>query len=306
MTFTQTENELVITPTTEAQGRQAGAGRRHLRRHDDPADRHRGRALRLGHHARRRDGRERARRRRPPGSRSTTTRPTSRPTRSRSRCPRASSRSRTACPTGPAGHRRRHDDLELGRPRPDGRVPRHGERRRLRGEPVHRRERHADLRRRRPDPPRRTVRRPRADERHARRSSRSLYGPYPFISYGAIVDDDSVGYALETQTRSFFSRNAREGTVAHELAHQWMGDHVSPVPLGGHLAQRGLGDLLDVDVDRAPRRRTRPRQSFDDVMSIPADDPEFWDVVRRRPRPARALPRPRLRPRRRHRCTRCA
>jgi len=54
------------------------------------------------------------------------------------------------------------------------------------------------------------------------------YGPYPFVSYGAIVDDDSVGYALETQTRSFFSRNASEGTVAHELAHQWMGDHVSP------------------------------------------------------------------------------
>ena len=56
----------------------------------------------------------------------------------------------------------------------------------------------------------------------------SLYGPYPFNSYGAIVDDDSVGYALETQTRSFFSRNAREGTIAHELAHQWMGDEVSP------------------------------------------------------------------------------
>jgi len=54
-----------------------------------------------------------------------------------------------------------------------------------------------------------------------------LYGPYPFNSYGAIVDDDSVGYALETQTRSFFSRRAREGTIAHELAHQWMGDEVS-------------------------------------------------------------------------------
>jgi aminopeptidase N len=50
-----------------------------------------------------------------------------------------------------------------------------------------------------------------------------LYGPYPFVSYGAIVDDDSVGYALETQTRSFFSRRAREGTIAHELAHQWLG-----------------------------------------------------------------------------------
>ena len=54
------------------------------------------------------------------------------------------------------------------------------------------------------------------------------YGPYPFNSYGAIVDDDTVGYALETQTRSFFSRTAGAGTVAHELAPQWMGDPVSP------------------------------------------------------------------------------
>ena len=54
------------------------------------------------------------------------------------------------------------------------------------------------------------------------------FGPYPFVSYGAIVDNDSVGYALETQTRSFFSGSAAENTVAHELAHQWMGNHVSP------------------------------------------------------------------------------
>ena len=46
----------------EAQGRRADAGRRHLRRHDDPTDRHRGGAVRLGHHTRWCDGRERARR----------------------------------------------------------------------------------------------------------------------------------------------------------------------------------------------------------------------------------------------------
>jgi aminopeptidase N len=56
----------------------------------------------------------------------------------------------------------------------------------------------------------------------------SIYGPYPFDSYGAIVDDDSVGYALETQTRPIYSRVANEGTVAHEAAHMWLGNAVSP------------------------------------------------------------------------------
>ena len=47
---------------SEAQSRRAGAGRRHVRGHDDPADRHRGSAVRLGDHSRRRDGRQRTRR----------------------------------------------------------------------------------------------------------------------------------------------------------------------------------------------------------------------------------------------------
>jgi aminopeptidase N len=56
----------------------------------------------------------------------------------------------------------------------------------------------------------------------------SIYGPYPFNSYGAIVDNDSVGYALETQTRPIYSGVANLGTVAHEAAHMWLGNAVSP------------------------------------------------------------------------------
>jgi len=56
----------------------------------------------------------------------------------------------------------------------------------------------------------------------------TAYGPYPFTSFGSIVDDDSVGYALETRTGPVCSRRASESTVLHELAHQWVGDSVTP------------------------------------------------------------------------------
>jgi len=58
-----------------------------------------------------------------------------------------------------------------------------------------------------------------------------LFGPYPFESYGAVVVDEPLGLALETQTLPLFGVDAlgSETLVAHELAHQWFGNHVSPV-----------------------------------------------------------------------------
>lgn len=110
-----------------------------------------------------------------------------------------------------------------------------------------------------------------------------LYGPYPFNSYGAIVDDDTVGYALETQTRSFFSRNAREGTVAHELAHQWMGDHVSPERWADIWLNEGWA-TYSTWMWNEHRGRDTADEAFDDFMSLPADDEE-WDFVVADPQP---------------------
>jgi aminopeptidase N len=54
------------------------------------------------------------------------------------------------------------------------------------------------------------------------------FGRFPFATYGAVVVDDDLGFALETQTLSLFGGDeAAEPVVAHELAHQWFGDHVS-------------------------------------------------------------------------------
>ena len=109
------------------------------------------------------------------------------------------------------------------------------------------------------------------------------YGPYPFVAYGAIVDDDSVGYALETQTRSFFSRVAREGTVAHELSHQWMGDHVSPERWSDIWLNEGWATYSEW-LWTEHRGGATAEESFQDVLSIPADD-EFWQTVVRDPGP---------------------
>ena len=60
------------------------------------------------------------------------------------------------------------------------------------------------------------------------------FGPFPFEVYGQVVVDEHLGYALENQTLSLFGtdlvtgQGAHESVVAHELAHQWYGNHVSP------------------------------------------------------------------------------
>lgn len=62
-----------------------------------------------------------------------------------------------------------------------------------------------------------------------------IFGPFPFEVYGSVVMDAEIGGALETQTLSIFGVDTinpedirqTEQIVAHEAAHQWIGDSVS-------------------------------------------------------------------------------
>jgi aminopeptidase N len=68
-----------------------------------------------------------------------------------------------------------------------------------------------------------------------------LFGPYPLDQYGLAFTESFPGLAMETQGRSLFSRrdfpDSDPGLIqhlllAHELAHQWFGNAVTPADWG--------------------------------------------------------------------------
>lgn len=61
-----------------------------------------------------------------------------------------------------------------------------------------------------------------------------VFGPYPFEAYGVVAVDEPLGFALETQTLTIIGRDVAsrgrgaDDILLHELAHQWVGNLVSP------------------------------------------------------------------------------
>jgi aminopeptidase N len=110
------------------------------------------------------------------------------------------------------------------------------------------------------------------------------FGPYPFSTGGGIVDDyDNLLFALETQTRSvyskfFFTSPANgDSVVVHEVAHQWFGDSVALAEWKHIWLNEGFAQYSEWMWSEEQGLGTA-QELFDAFYAIPADDP-FWDVV---------------------------
>jgi hypothetical protein len=109
-------------------------------------------------------------------------------------------------------------------------------------------------------------------------------GRYPFSAAGGIVDDlDELGFALENQTRPIYSKGffgdsvSGDSVVVHEVAHQWVGDHLA-VEAWQHIwLNEGFATYMEWLWSEREGLGT-VQEIFDSFADIPADDP-LWGLT---------------------------
>ncbi len=111
-----------------------------------------------------------------------------------------------------------------------------------------------------------------------------LFGRYPFRASGGVVTDHpELFFALETQTRPVYGRYSftdpasGDSVVVHELAHQWVGDHLA-IERWQHIwLNEGFATYAEWLWGEREGLATA-QQSFEELGQIPAEDEFFWSV----------------------------
>jgi len=104
------------------------------------------------------------------------------------------------------------------------------------------------------------------------------YGPYPGNSAGVIVDITNLGYALETQDRSYFENSMSRDTLIHELVHQWYGDDVSPKDWNDVWLNEGPAEYVNVQYNNAVYGAALPENSYYTSYASSSTTSTNWTV----------------------------
>ncbi|MFB6697672.1 M1 family metallopeptidase [Streptomyces rubiginosohelvolus] len=109
-----------------------------------------------------------------------------------------------------------------------------------------------------------------------------VFGPYPYNALGGYVPNVTSGFALETQTRPFYSpkqfaNGANVSVVVHEIAHQWYGNSVSVDGWKDIWINEGFARYSQWLWSEKEGEGTAQELADYTYAQHPADDP-FWQV----------------------------